>query len=54
MPSNNVDIAAEDKAEKDAINMLNMKLGTPEQVSQVTGLPLEKVFELQKQVTVKA
>lgn len=30
-----------------------MKLGTPEQIAQAQGLPLEKVLELQKEITVK-
>ena len=42
------------KAIEAAINLLRMKVGTPEQIAQATGLPLEKVFELQKQITVEA
>lgn len=33
-----------------AINLLKMKLGTNEQIAQGTGLPLEKVLELQQQI----
>lgn len=40
------------KAIEDAINLLKMKLLTPEQISQAIGLPLEKVLELQKEVSV--
>jgi len=41
------------KAIEAAINLLKMKLGTPEQIAQAQGLPLEKVLELQKEITVK-
>lgn len=34
------------KAEEAALNLLKMNLCTPEQISQVAGLPLEKVLEL--------
>ena len=37
------------KAIEAAINLLKMKLGTPEQIAQAQGLPLEKVLELQKE-----
>ena len=37
---------AEEKAEESAVNLLKMQIATPEQVTQVTGLPLEKVREL--------
>ena len=33
-----------------AINLLKMKLGTNEQITQRTGLPLEKVLELKQQI----
>lgn len=36
-----------------AINLLKMKLGTPEQIAQAQGLPLEKVLELQQQLKEK-
>ena len=42
------------KAIEAAINLLRMKVGTPEQIAQAQGLPLEKVLELQKQITVEA
>ena len=34
------------KAEEDAVNLLKLNIATPEQVTQVTGLSLEKVREL--------
>lgn len=37
------------KAIEDATNALSMNL-SPEQVSKITGLPLEQVLELQKQI----
>ena len=37
---------ANKKAEESAVNLLKMQIATPEQVTQVTGLPLEKVREL--------
>ena len=46
--------ASEQKAVEAAINLLKMKLGTPEQIAQAQGLPLEKVLELQKELLVKA
>ena len=44
---------AQQKAVEAATNALSMNL-TPKQVSEITGLTLEKVLELQKQITVKA
>ena len=41
------------KAEEDAKNALSLDL-SPEQVSKITGLPVEKVLELQKSITVNA
>ena len=41
------------KAIEDAKNLLIMKIGTPEQISQAIGLPLEKVLDLQKQIPSK-
>ncbi len=43
-----------EKAVEAAINLLKMKLLTPEQIAQAQDLPLEKVFELQKQIAVQA
>lgn len=43
---------SQQKSIEDAINLLKMKLLTPEQISQAIGLPLEKVLELQKEVSV--
>ena len=45
---------AQQKAIKATINLLRMKLGTPEQIAQAQGLPLEKVLELQEQIKVTA
>ena len=42
-----------EKAIEAARNAIEMKL-TTEQVSKITGLPLEKVLELQKEITVQA
>ena len=42
--------AAEDRAEKAAINLLKMKLGTIEQIAQAQGLTVEKVQELKAQL----
>ena len=36
-----------------AENLLKMNLGTPEQIAQAVGLPLDKVLELQKDFSVK-
>ncbi len=41
---------AQQKAIEAAINLLKMKLGTPEQIAQAQGLPIEKVLELQQQL----
>ena len=41
---------AQQKAVEAAINLLKMKLGTPEQIAQAQGLPIEKVLELQQQL----
>ena len=49
-----VDIGSQQKAVEDAQNFLAMKILTPEQISKGTGLPLEQVLELQKQITVQA
>ena len=37
-----------------AINLLKMEKLSPEEISQAQGLPLEKVLELQKEITVQA
>lgn len=44
---------AQQKAIEAATNLLRMKVGTPEQIAQAQGLPLEKVLELQKSITVE-
>lgn len=41
----------QEQAMEDARNMLNLNVGTPEQVSQITGLPLDQVLKLQKELT---
>lgn len=41
----------QEQAVEAAINLLKMKLGTPEQIAQAQGLPLEQVLELQKSIT---
>ena len=38
------------KAIDAALKLLKMKLGTPEQIAEAQGLPLEKVLELKQQV----
>lgn len=42
------------KAFEAAINLLKMKLLSPEQIAQAEGLSLEQVLELQKQISVTA
>ena len=39
--------------EKTTINLLKMNLGSPEQIAQASGLPLQKVLELQEEIKVK-
>ena len=41
--------AREEKAVEDATKALSLNI-SPEQVSEITGLPLEKVLELQQQL----
>ncbi len=43
--------AMEQKAVEDARSFLAMNVLTPEQVAQGTGLPLDQVLELQKELT---
>ena len=40
-------------AEESAVNLLRMKLGTPEQIAKAEGLSLEKVLELQMSIKAK-
>ena len=40
----------EEKAVEDARNMLKMNVGTTKQISQITGLTLDQVLELQKEL----
>ena len=42
---------AEEKAIEAATNLLKMNLGTPEQISKATNLPIEKVLELKKEIS---
>ena len=44
------DEGKEQKAIETAFNFLKMKVLSPEQISQGTGLPIEKVLELQNQL----
>ena len=39
------------KAVEATVNLLKMKLLTAEQIAQAEGLPLEKVLELQKEIS---
>ena len=39
----------EEHAIESAKNLLNMNLGTPEQIAQALNLPLEQVLQLQKE-----
>ena len=48
-----IEQGAQQQAIEATINLLKMKLGTPEQIAQAQGLPLEKVLELQKSIPVK-
>ena len=43
-----------DKALEDAENLLKIGVGTPEQISQAIGLPLEQVLQIKEKLTVKA
>ena len=45
---------AQQQAIQAAINLIKMNLGTPEQIAQAQGLPLEKVLELQTTLKDKA
>ena len=45
---------AKQQAEESAIKLLRMRVGTPEQIAQAQGIPLEKVLELQKSIAVEA
>lgn len=42
-----------EKAIEAAINLIKMNILSPEQIAQAQGLPLEKVLELQKNITVE-
>ena len=44
---------SQQKAIEAAVNLIIMKLGTPEQIAEAQGLALEKVLELQKSVLAK-
>jgi predicted transposase/invertase (TIGR01784 family) len=45
--------AIQQKAVEAAINLLKMNILTTEQIAEAQGLPLEKVLELQKEISVK-
>ncbi|MCR5284164.1 MAG: hypothetical protein K6D95_01060 [Treponema sp.] len=42
---------AENKAVEASINLLKMNVLTPQQIAQAEGLPLEKVLQLQAQLS---
>ena len=44
---------ARQKAIEAAINLIKMKVLSPEQIAQAQGLPLQKVLELQEEIRVK-
>jgi len=44
---------AQQKAIEAAINLIKMKVLSPEQIAQAQGLPLQKVLELQQQLKEK-
>ena len=44
---------SQQKAVETARNFLRMKVLTPEKIAEGTGLPLEQVIELQKQIVTK-
>ncbi len=45
-----IEQGAQQHAIEAAINLLKMHLGSPEQIAQAQGLPLQKVLELQAQL----
>ena len=45
-----ISIGTSQKAIEAATNLLEMNLGTPEQIAKAEGLPLEKVLELKAQL----
>lgn len=45
-----IDNQSQKKVEEAAINLLRMKLGTPEQIAQAQGLTLERVQELKEKL----
>ena len=45
-----IDNQSQKKVEEAAINLLRMKLGTPEQIAQVQGLTLKRVQELKEKL----
>ena len=46
--------ATQQKAIKDAINLLKMNIITPEQIAQAVGLSLKEVLSLKEEITIKA
>ena len=47
-------LGAQKKAIEAAINLLKMEILSPKQIAQAQGLSIEKVLELQKNITVNA
>ena len=41
-----------DKAIEDAENLLKIGVGTPEQISQAIGLPLEQVLQIKEKLSI--
>ena len=48
-----VEKGASQKAIEDAENLLKIGVGTPEQISQAIGLPLEQVLKIKENLSVK-
>jgi hypothetical protein len=46
-------VKAQEVREEAALNLLKMNILTTEQIAEAQGLPLEKVLELQKEISVK-
>ena len=46
-----IEKGSQQKAVEDAMNLLKMNLGTPEQISSAIGLPLEQVLEIKNSLT---
>lgn len=48
-----IEIGRNEKAMEDAERLIKMNLGTVEQIATAVNIPLEKVLELQKNISVK-